>query len=161
MPLNGLLLARALHVLGVVVWIGGVYMVTCIILPALRRGSLGSDRLAAFHAVENRFKWHARSAVIVVGASGLYLLQKLNLWRLFAQLDYWWLHAMVIVWTLFALLLFVIEPFIMHRVFAGMVARDPERAFIRLYRAHVVLLTLSVITVLAATAGAHGWRLLG
>lgn len=156
--MNGLFLARALHVLGVVIWIGGVYMATTIILPALRRGDLGADRMTRFHVVENRFKWHARIAVIVVGASGLYMLQKLQLWGMFAHINYWWLHAMVIVWTLFALMLFVIEPFIMHRRFARMVERDPERALARLYRAHVVLLTLSIITVLAATAGAHGWH---
>lgn len=159
--MSDLFLARALHVLGVVIWIGGVYMATTIILPAVRRGDLGADRLATFHAVENRFKWHARISVIVVGASGLYMLQKLHLWGRFAHISYWWLHAMVIVWTLFALLLFVIEPFIMHRRMARMVERDPERAFARLYRAHVVLLSLSIITVLAATAGAHGWRLFG
>lgn len=159
--MNDLLLARALHVLGVVIWIGGVYMATTIILPAVRRGDLGADRRARFHAIENRFKWHARGAVIVVGASGLYMLQKLQLWGMFAHASYWWLHAMVIVWTLFALLLFVIEPFIMHRHFARMAERDPERAFARLYRAHVVLLVLSIITILAATAGAHGWHLFG
>lgn len=159
--MSGLFLARALHVLGVVIWIGGVYMATTIFLPAVRRGDFGEDRLARFHAVESRFKWHARISVIVVGASGFYMLHKLHLWAMFAHVQFWWLHAMVIVWTLFALLLFVIEPFVMHRVFARMAERDPERAFARLYRAHVVLLSLSIITVLGAVAGAHGWRLFG
>lgn len=157
--MNGLFLARALHVLGVVVWIGGVYMATVIFLPIVRRGELGKDRLAAFQAVENRFKWHARVAVIVVGLSGLYMLDKLDLWSRFAHASFWWMHAMVIVWTLFALLLFVLEPLVVHRRFARMVAQDPERAFARLYRAHVLLLVLSIVTVLAATAGAHGWVL--
>lgn len=35
--------ARALHVLGVVIWIGGVSMVTTVALPAIRRGDLGGD----------------------------------------------------------------------------------------------------------------------
>lgn len=155
--MNALFLARALHVLGVVIWIGGVYMATTIILPMVRKGELGPDKLAAFHAVENRFKWHARTAVIVVGASGLYMLQQLHLWSRFTQAGYWWMHAMVLVWTLFALLLFVLEPLVLHRHFKRWAERDPKRAFARLYWGHVVLLALSVITVLAATAGAHGW----
>ena len=51
---EGLALARVLHVLGVVVWIGGVWMATTVALPAVRRGALGPDRLAAFQAIERR-----------------------------------------------------------------------------------------------------------
>ena len=157
--MTGLYIARALHVLGVVVWIGGVYLATTIFLPLVRGGRLGADRLAAFHAVEDRFIWHARAAVLVVGLSGLYMLERLDLWRRFTELRFWWMHAMVIVWTLFALLLFVIEPFVMHRHLARLVARDPDAAFRRLHGVPVVLLALSLITILAAVAGAHGWLL--
>ena len=41
--MDDVVIARALHVLGVVVWIGGVSMVTTIALPAIRRGDLGGD----------------------------------------------------------------------------------------------------------------------
>ena len=53
--------ARALHVLAVVIWIGGVAMVTTVVLPAVRRGDIGPNRLQAFEAIERRFGWHARS----------------------------------------------------------------------------------------------------
>jgi len=36
--MDGLALARALHVLGGVVWIGGVAMATTVAIPSLRRG---------------------------------------------------------------------------------------------------------------------------
>ena len=45
-------IARALHVLAVVIWIGGVSMATTVALPAVRRGELGENRLQAFQAVE-------------------------------------------------------------------------------------------------------------
>ena len=35
--MSDLILARVLHVLGVVLWIGGVAMVTTVLLPATRR----------------------------------------------------------------------------------------------------------------------------
>lgn len=53
--MNELAIARALHVIGVVIWIGGVSMATTAALPALRCGVFGADRLAAFQAFERRF----------------------------------------------------------------------------------------------------------
>lgn len=42
--MNDAILARALHVLGVVIWTGGVAMATMVVLPAVRRGGLGANR---------------------------------------------------------------------------------------------------------------------
>ena len=47
---------RALHVIAVVLWIGGAGMVTTILLPAIRRAHARPDRFAAFHAIEARFR---------------------------------------------------------------------------------------------------------
>lgn len=157
--MSDLMIARALHVLGVVIWIGGVSMATTVMLPAVRRGDLGPDRLQAFRAIEHRFVWQARIAVLLVGATGLYLAAKLDLWERFRHPQFWWMHAMVLVWLLFFLVLFVGEPLVLHRLFPPWAARDPQRAFAWLHRAHVILLTLSLITVLAAAVGAHGGQL--
>lgn len=154
-----LALARALHVLGVVVWIGGVSMATSVALPAIRRGVLGADRLQAFRAFEGRFIWQARTAVIVVGLTGFYMIERFGIWWRFGDGHYWWMHAMLIVWSLFMLLLFVGEPFVLHRFFPTWVKRDPERAFAFLHTVHVVLLVLSLVTVFGAVAGSHGWML--
>jgi hypothetical protein len=71
---------RALHVLGVVIWIGGVAMVTMVVLPALQRGDLGSNPLQVFGGIERRFAWHARIATVIVGLTGFYMTQRLDLW---------------------------------------------------------------------------------
>jgi uncharacterized membrane protein len=155
--MDDLALARALHVLGIVIWIGGVAMATSVALPAIAAGKLGTDRLGAFQAFERRFVWQARSAVILVGLTGLYMTVKLDLWDRFHELAFWWMHAMVCVWLLFALMLFIVEPLVLHRRFPGWVAKSPGAAFRWLQRAHVVLLTLSLITVFGAVAGSHGW----
>lgn len=155
--MDDLALARALHILGVVIWIGGVSMATTVALPAVRRGLLGEDRLAAFHAFEGRFVWQARASVIVVGLTGLYMVDRFDLWSRFAEGQFWWMHAMVIMWLLFAFLLFIGEPFVLHRYFPVWARRDPDRAFALLHRLHVVLLLLSLVTILGATAGSHGW----
>ncbi|MFT3976622.1 MAG: hypothetical protein QM688_05845 [Sphingomonas bacterium] len=156
--MDDLAFARALHVLGVVVWIGGVAMATTVAIPAARRGELGADRLAAFHAIERRFVWQARAAVILVGLTGFYMIAKLDLWDRFREpAVFWWMHAMVALWLVFALILFVGEPLVLDRRFPQWVARRPEAAFAWLHRVHVALLTLGLITVFGAVAGSHGW----
>lgn len=155
--MDDIALARVLHVLAVILWIGGVSMATTVALPAVRRGALGADRLGAFHALEGRFVWQARGAVIVVGLTGLYMIVQLDLWARFADARFWWMHAMVCLWALFAFLLFIGEPLILHRFFPAWAARDPDRAFRLLQRVHVALLILAVITIFGAVAGSHGW----
>ncbi len=157
--IDDLALARVLHILGVIVWIGGVSMATTVALPAVRRGALGADRLAAFQAFERRFVWQARAAVLVVGLSGYYMIERMDLWSRFTDGHFWWMHAMVCVWALFFLLLFLGEPLVLHRYFPPWARRDPERAFAVLHYVHVALLTLAMVTVFGAMAGSHGWLL--
>ena len=104
------------------------------------------DALKAFHAFEHRFVWQARTAVIVVGLTGFYMVARLDLWARFHATEFWWMHAMVCVWLLFAFILFVAEPLILHRRFDQWAASQPDRALARLQRAHWVLLALGVIT---------------
>jgi len=155
--MDDVVIARALHVLAVVIWIGGVGMATTVVLPAVRRGDLGADRLRAFEAIERRFVWQARTAVIVVGLTGFYMVGRLDLWERFQSAQFWWMHAMVGVWLLFTFALFVAEPFILHRRFRKWATEAPDAAFARLHRAHWVLLALSLVTIFGAVAGSQGW----
>lgn len=144
-------LARALHVLGVLWWVGGVAMVTATLLPALRRTGLSEpERQQVFKTIRRRFAWQARIAVLLVGATGGYLLTYLGgLVRLRTEAG-WWIDLMLATWSVFALLLFVLEPLgVMHRTGIG---RRP-RAFLLM---HVLLLTLALATVGAGVIGAHG-----
>jgi uncharacterized membrane protein len=152
-------IARALHVLAVVIWIGGVSMATTVVLPAVRRGELGENRLQAFQGIEHRFIWQARIAVIVVGLTGFYMTWRLDLWDRFRMAEFWWMHAMVCLWLLFAFVLFIAEPFILHRYFRGWASARPAVAFAWLHRVHWLLLTASLIAVFAAVAGSEGWSI--
>lgn len=158
--MNDVVLARALHVLGVVIWIGGVAMVTMVILPAVRKLGDPERRVELFEAIEGRFTWIARVSTLVVGTTGFYLLHRMNGWNLFALPSHWWLHAMVAVWAIFTVVLFVLEPLVLHRWFHEQGTKEPERTFRRIQVAHWVLLTVSLVTVFGAVAGAHGWLFL-
>ena len=151
------IVARALHLLGVVLWIGGVGFVTTVLLPAVRRMKSADERVAFFEAVESRFAWQARVTTLLVGGTGLYLVERWNLWDRFQSPAYWWMHAMVLVWVLFTVMLFIAEPLFLHRRFLEAANRRPDATFRLIERMHWVLLVISLATVLGAVAGSHGW----
>lgn len=157
MDWNALGFARVLHVLGVVLWIGGVAMVTTVLLPAVARFADPAERVSLFEQIERRFAWQARFTTLITGLSGVYLLEGLDAWSRFGLAAYWWMHAMVLVWILFTLVLFVLEPLVLHRWFLARAKRDSIGTFRLVRRMHRVLLTVSLITVAGAVAGSHGW----
>jgi uncharacterized membrane protein len=151
------IVARALHVFGVVLWIGGVAFVTTVLLPSVRRLRTPEERVQFFEEIEARFAWQARATTLVVGLSGFYLVERWDLWSRFASLSWWWMHAMVAVWLLFTVMLFIAEPLFLHRWFRETASRAPERTFRRMERLHWLLLAVSLLTVLGAVAGSHGF----
>ena len=151
------IVARALHVLGVVLWIGGVAFVTTVLLPSVRRLKSPEERVAFFESIEGRFAWQARGTTLLVGATGFHLTAAWDLWHRFTNAAYWWMHARVIVWVLFTVMLFVAEPLFLHRQLVERAKRDPDGTFRRIERMHWALLTMSLVTVGGAVAGAHGW----
>lgn len=152
-------IARAVHVLAIVVWIGGVAMVTTILLPASRRA--GGDGPALFQTIERRFAGQARIATLVAGASGFYIAERLDLWDRFGRIEYWWMAAMLGLWLLFTLVLFVAEPLFLDRWFCRRVVADPLSALRLVQRLHWILLALSLVTIFGAVAGSHGLVLFG
>jgi uncharacterized membrane protein len=141
----------------VVLWIGGVAMVTTVLLPAAGRTKTSGERVSFFEAVERGFARQARITALVTGLSGLYLVYRLDLWRRFAQIEFWWMHAMVAVWAIFTLVLFVLEPLFLHRWLLERARRDPDSTFAGMARLHWLLLVVSLITVAGAVAGSHGY----
>ncbi len=148
-------LARALHVLFVAHWIGGVAFVTLVALPLARAAADAKSGWLLFEAIENRFAAQVRWTIPLAGATGLWMTFRLDLWSRFADVGFWWMDAMVFVWALFMALVFVVEP-IAHRRLAARAARDPADLLRRLFRSHLVLLAAAAVTVLGAVAGAHG-----
>ncbi|HUO92352.1 MAG TPA: hypothetical protein VMU22_05485, partial [Rhizomicrobium sp.] len=134
--MNDIAVAAAVHVLSVVWWIGGVAMVTAVILPACRRHADAEDGFAMFQRIEGRFAWQARAATLLAAASGFYLVDRLGLWSSFSTATFWWLDAMVFVWTIFAIVLFVAEPLYLNSWLERQARRAPGRTLARLQRFH-------------------------
>ncbi|MBL8674757.1 MAG: hypothetical protein IPK81_10035 [Rhodospirillales bacterium] len=154
--MDDITIARAIHVLAVVHWIGGVALVTTVLLPAAARLAGPAARLALFEAVEGRFARQARISVALAGLSGIYMTHRLDAWDRFLDPAAWWMHAMALLWIAFTAVLFVAEPLFLHRWFHARAATRPAETFRLVGRAHWALLAASALTTAAAVAGAHG-----
>ena len=149
--MDDLAIARAIHVVAIVVWIGGLAMETMVLLPiaAATKGDL-------FERTEHLFAPIARATTLFAGASGFYMIYALDLWDRYAQIEYWWMHAMTAIWIVFTLVLFVMEPWFLHRWFARKMEANPAATLAQIQRLHWVLLIASLVTVFGAVMGAHG-----
>jgi uncharacterized membrane protein len=157
--MNDVIIARALHVVSVVLWIGGVGFVTTVLLPAVRRLKAAGERMEFFDQIERRFARQSRISTAIAGLTGFYMLYRFDLWDRLRDAAYWWLDAMIAVWLVFTLVLFVAEPLFLHRWLPAQAQRKPEPTFRLVEWLHRVLLLISLITVLGAVAGSHGWLL--
>ncbi|KRW95261.1 hypothetical protein [Paracoccus sp. MKU1] len=147
-------LARIVHVVAVLFWIGGVAFVTTVLIPAIAAAFPAAERLHFFHRIEGRFAPQARLWVLLAGASGLWMVWRGDMWHRFTEAGFWWMHAMLAVWLVFAALLCVVEPLFLHRRMQQ--SREPGRDFARLARMHRILLALSVVAAIGAVGGSHG-----
>lgn len=154
---NIFVITRALHVIGVVFWIGGVAFVTTVLIPSLKNNADHYNRWELFEQLEGRFGKQAKLATLLTGISGYYMLDLMGAWGRYLQLQYWWVHLMTFIWVIFTLVLFVLEPWFLHSWFKKQANKDSDQAFSLLHRFHIILLTLSLLAVAGAVGGSHGY----
>ena len=154
--IDSLTLARAIHVLSIVHWIGGISAVTMVVLPHAAGLSHATAALEAFKSFERRFARQARVSILLAGLSGIYMLYALDAWDRFANPSFWWLHLMVAVWLFFAAMVYALEPLFLHSRFREFALSDPKRAFALATRLHAVALIVTTIAIAAGVMGAHG-----
>ncbi len=153
-----LVVARILHVVGVVVWIGGVFFVTAVILPYVK-ARRAEDPVGLFESIEGQFSKYAKISVALTGFSGIYMIDVMSLWSRFSDVRFWWMHAMVLIWLVFSVILLIVEP-VLRRKMERNGMTIPAEQFLRVSsRVHVLLLGLSMLTIAGAVAGSHGWLL--
>lgn len=149
-------IARTLHVLAMVHWIGALTTVTAVILPVARRDPDPARGVALFEKIEARISLQVKFSVTLVGLTGFYMTWRLGAWERFLDGAFWWMHAMALLWALFTVVLFLAEPLLLNGWFERQAARNARRALAVVHRAHWALLAASAVTVGAAVLGAHG-----
>ena len=152
------IVARAFHIIAVVLWIGGVAFVTTVLIPAIKKISTDGQGAQLFEQLEGRFAYQAKLTTALTGLTGLYMLDVMNAWERFQSIQFWWMHLMVIVWLAFTLVLFVFESLFLHDLFKRKAAVNSVRTFYWMHIFHVILLSLSLIAAFGAVIGSHGFR---
>jgi len=142
--------------LAIVHWIGGVAAVTTIVLPHAQLLPDANAALDMFDTFERRFVRQARVSILLTAVSGIYMLWRLQAWERLESPSSWWLHLMVALWTVFALMVFVLEPLGIERLFRSYALREKDRAFALARRLHWAALIIAILTIGAGVLGAHG-----
>jgi len=157
MNYNYFVIAKVIHILAVVVWIGGVGFVTTVLIPSLRKTQTPANRLNLFELLEGKFSFQAKITTLLAGASGIYMLEVMNAWTKYLSLSFWWLHLMTFVWLAFSIVLFILEPLFLHQWFKNKAIENDEQAFKVVQWMHIVLFSLSLLAIAGAMAGSHGY----
>ncbi len=138
-----------IHLLCIVIWIGGVAFVTIIMFPMIQRAGNSLEQVLMFQGVEHRFSRIAKVLVILTGLSGLYLLYEKGL-----SFGVW---IMIILWTLYASLLFFLEKIIFKKLFAKPSGEqlNTRQVFFTLQVFHWIILVLSFLAIAAGIYAGH------
>ena len=148
----------AIHVLGVVVWIGGVAFVTIIVFPMLLRMEGSLEKILLFQGIEHRFAKIAKISVAVVGITGAWMLQITGEWKTLFSAGGIGPTLMLIVWT-FYLLVLLFEARLFKVLFRGEAQQDTSRVFFSLSAFHWVVLGLSLLAIGVGVWAGHGGTL--
>ena len=87
-----LAIARILHIIGVVLWIGGVAFVTTVLLPTVKQFKSKEERIDFFEKTEHRFGRQAKLTILLVGITGFYMATRYDMWDRFLNISYWWMY---------------------------------------------------------------------
>lgn len=143
-----------IHVVGVIIWIGGVAFVTMVIFPMMYRTEGSLEKALLFQGVEHRFSAIVRWLIAIVGGTGLYLLSAKHGFSILSAQRGLGIVIMLFVWTFYtAVLLF--EKKIFGKLFADPEKTDMDRALKMINAMHWVLLTLSFTAVAGGIWFAH------
>ena len=142
------IIALIIHVLSIVIWIGGVAFVTLVTFPMILRMEKSLEMVMVFQGVEHRFGKIAKVMVILAGLSGLYLLSVKGF-----SAGVW---IMIVLWVVYAALLFGLEKMIFKKLFSrpGEQA-DMKTVFNMLQAFHWVVLGLSLSAIAAGIWAGH------
>jgi len=148
-------LSAAIHVVGVVIWIGGVAFVTIILFPMIQEMENPLEKALLFQKVEHRFARLVRVVIVVVGITGAYNLHARGLYSIMTSPEGFWLDLMIGVYAVYALLIFGLEKALFKRIFKETQNLDADRIFRHMSTFHWVVLTFSLLAVAGGVMGNH------
>ncbi len=153
-------LLHIIHVLTVILWIGGLAFVTIIVLPMAIKTPDALQKVLMFQRVEHRFAGLARIYNVITGASGFAMLFMMGWHRLLFTRAGIALTVMTLIWVFWFVMLWGLEPIVIKKMLAKMAKEgdkmDIDSIFIRLNRMHWFMVVISLVAAAAGAIAAHG-----
>lgn len=153
-------LMHIIHLLTVILWIGGLTFVTMIVLPMAIKTPDALQKVLLFQRVEHRFAKIARFYNLLTGVSGFVMLFMTGWHRALFTRAGIPLTVMTLVWVFWFVMLFGLEPVIIRKMLDNMAKggtkMDIDAVFIRLNRLHYFMVAISLAASAAGALVAHG-----
>lgn len=145
-----------IHVICVIIWIGGVSFVTLVIFPMMYRTEGSLEKALLFQGVEHRFAGMVRWLIAIVGVTGVWILFDRYGFGILTERRGLGIVIMLVAWTLYTTVL-LSERKIFSRIFADPEKIDMDRALRIINGMHWFLLVVSFSAVAAGVwYGHHG-----
>lgn len=148
------------HVLTVIVWIGGLVFVTGIVLPMAIKTPDPLQKVLTFQRIEHRFAPLAKVYNVIVGISGFVMVWQTGWYELYFRSGGWALTFMTAVWVFWFVMLFGLEPIVIKKMLDRMAREganmDIDGIFRRVNRLHWVMVAISLAASAAGVVVAHG-----
>lgn len=148
-------LLTALHVVLVVLWIGGVAFVTVIIFPMLQTMEDSFEKVFLFQRIENKFARQARFYAWTTGITGVILLYLTDQFRILFTMRGLAITIMLLAWLIYIFIL-TFEKKIFKALYSQTEKLDISKIFLRLNVFHWFILGLSLLAVFTGVFSGHG-----
>lgn len=155
--MDAVTLARVVHVLGVILWVGGVSFLVTMLMPRLRANLNPAQQFKFFLSLARPFAIWMRYVTMAVALSGFLMLELLDGWDRYLDIqNYWWIHLMTLTWVIYSMVL--LRQYINTRRQCTPDLDDATAALrlVKVSKLQRTLFTLGIITVLSALIGVHG-----
>lgn len=151
------------HLLAVILWIGGLAFVTAIVLPMAIKTPDALQKVLTFQRVEHRFAPLAKWFNIITGISGFVMVWLMGWHELYFTKAGLALTFMTAVWVFWFVMLVGLEPIIIRKMLEKM-ARESEKMdidgiFRKVKTLHWFMVAISLAAVAAGAFFAHGGSL--
>lgn len=154
-------LMHVIHLLTVILWIGGLGFITILVLPLIIKMPDPLQKVLFFQRIEHKFAPMARVYTVITGITGFTMMFMSGAQGILFTRAGFPLLFMSGVWVFWTIMLFGLEPIIIRRMLDNMASggtkMEIETVFSRMNRLHFALLALSLAAVAAGAAFAHGF----
>jgi len=158
------MLMHIIHLLTVILWIGGLAFVTVIMLPITLSTKDSLQKVLSFQRVEHRFAKQARIYNVITGASGFAMLYITGWHNLLFTGQGIPLTVMTMIWVFWFVMLWGLEPLIIRKMLEKMLKgeekMDIDGVFRKMFVLHWVLMAVSLVAAAAGALTAHGYKVI-